>query len=159
MQFITVPNQRVVTIHKPAHKKGDFTTVGITVMLNAMQELSYSGFMLYCYFMLNADGFEQIISPAYILKNTALTKNTYHKAFHELESKGYLVQSANAKTLFDFYEIPKSGTPYTKKQDDAYQNSVENINKQKDKTDAQAPSRDALGSAHMNGDKIKFYDF
>ena len=157
MQFITVPNQRIVTIHKPLHKKGRFTTVGTLTMLDAMKRLSYSAFMLYCYLMLNADGFEQVLSPACICKNTALTKNTYHKAFHELEEAGYLVVRNNSKTQFDFYEISKTSMTHTKKEDDTYQKSVENINKQlEENKEAPAHAPEASGFAQNHS---LFYDF
>lgn len=159
MDFITVPNQRVVTIHKPPHKKGDFTTVGVSAMLAAMENLSYSEFMLYCYLMLNADGFRHMLSPTYIYRNTALTKNTYQRAFHELEKKGYLVQNPTAKTYFDFYEIPKSGTPCTQKHDAPYPKEVENINKQNENNNAQAPSLDATGAAPISKQEIEYFDF
>ena len=157
MKFITVPNQRIVTINKPVYKKGEFTTIGTAATMDAMKNLSYSAFMLYCYFMLNANNFQLVLSPAYIFENTALTKNTYHKAFHELESQGYLVREAPSTTKFNFYERPKTGKPCTEKQDDTYQKTVENINKQlEENKKAPALTPEASGFAQNHN---LFYNF
>lgn len=142
------PNQRNITIHKPRSKSGDFTTVNLTAAKTAMKNLSYSAYMLYSYFNLNADGFNYYPSKAHICQETALTKNTYYKAMQELECKGYLVPCPGYFSKFDFYESPKKGPCNTEKTDDVSQKSVENIYNNKDENKKlPTPELDAPGGA------------
>lgn len=102
------PNQRSITIHKPRSEPGEFTYINTSAALEAMANLSYSTYMLYSFFNLNADKFEYCPSPAYICEITALKRNTYYKAMDELKDKGYLVPHEESSTRFDFYERPIS---------------------------------------------------
>ena len=94
----------------------------------AMRNLSYSAFMLYAYCALNANSYEFGLSKAFLCENTALSKNTYYNAFHELKEKRYLVLHPGSTTKYDFYEDPKSGCSTTQKQDTVYQEQVQNTN-------------------------------
>ena len=152
------PNQRSITIHKQRSEAGEFTYINTLAAIEAMHDLSYSAYMLYSFFNLNANNFKCCPSPTYISEATALKRNTYYKAMDELEDKGYLVLQEGSSTRFDFYERPpKSGNETTKKQDDVYPKLVENTNNNIDNNETSARPLDALGS--LQRANSAFYNF
>ena len=122
------PNQRTIKIHKKPVVSGNFTTISVSATMHAMHDLSYSAYMLYSYLSLNADKYEFYLSKEFLCNNTALTRNTYYKAFDELEEKGYLVLRQGYDTKYDFYEFPKTGHTCAKKQDGVCPKTAENTN-------------------------------
>ena len=58
------------------------------------------------YLASNADNYTLALSPAAILQEIGLKRSTYHEKFHELEEKGYLVNTHG--NTFEFYEVPQA---------------------------------------------------
>ena len=100
MDFVTNPNQRRITYRKIAEKTG-YTKININAARQAMNNLSYSAFMLYSYMALNANNYEEWFSPALLVQRTYFT---------ELLEKGYLIQDEKWKRHYTFYE---GGINYT----------------------------------------------
>ena len=150
-------NQRTVKIHKKPVRPGKFTTISTAATMHAMHELSYSAYMLYSYLSLNADKYEFYLGKEFICNNTALTRNTYYRAFEELEEKGYLVLRDGFEAKYDFYEIPNAGRTYAQKQDSVYPKTAENTNNIEKNKESLALPLDAPGNAHSTA--IPIYDF
>ena len=85
----TYPNQKVIHIQKRTYED-NFLQVGNDEWQRAARELSGSAFKLYLYLAGNKDGFELALSQKAVEDTTGLSKNTYHRAVEELETKGYL---------------------------------------------------------------------
>ena len=100
----TVPNQRVVTVHRePA--KIDFLGIKNENWMNAARDLGAHALKLYLYFASNANGYTLALSPAAIRQAIGMARSTYHDQIDNLIAKGYLVPTgANS---FDFFEVPK----------------------------------------------------
>lgn len=100
----TVPNQRVVTIHRePA--KSDFLGIKNENWMYAARDLGAHALMLYLYFASNANGYTLALSPAAIRQAIGMPRSTYQDQLLKLMDKGYLIETgANS---FDFYEVPK----------------------------------------------------
>ena len=100
----TVPNQRVVTIHRePA--KSDFLGIKNENWMYAARDLGAHALMLYLYFASNANGYTLALSPAAIRQAIGMPRSTYQDQILKLMDKGYLIETgANS---FDFYEVPK----------------------------------------------------
>ena len=100
----TVPNQRVVTIHRePA--KSDFLGIKNENWMYAARDLGAHALMLYLYFASNANGYTLALSPAAIRQAIGMPRSTYQDQILKLIDKGYLIETgANS---FDFYEVPK----------------------------------------------------
>ena len=74
---MSVPNQRIIRIIKPAYKK-EFLQIGITEWQQAQREMTYGEFCLYLYLAGNANGFDLELSQAAFEKATGFKKTTYH---------------------------------------------------------------------------------
>ena len=100
----TVPNQRVVTVHRePA--KSDFLGIKNENWMCAARDLGAHALKLYLYFASNANNYTLALSPAAVRQTIGMARSTYQDQMENLIAKGYLVQSgANS---FDFYEVPK----------------------------------------------------
>lgn len=100
----TVPNQRVVTIHRePA--KSDFLGIKNENWQFAARDLGAFGLLLYLYFASNANGYTLALSPAAIRQAIGMARSTYHDQFARLVDKGYLVE--NSGNGYDFFELPQ----------------------------------------------------
>lgn len=100
----TVPNQRVVTIHREA-VKSDFLGIKNLNWQYAARDLGAHAFLLYIYLASNADGYNLALSPAAIRQAIGMARSTYHDQFVKLVDKGYLV--ANSGNGYNFYEVPQ----------------------------------------------------
>ena len=100
----TVPNQRVVTIHRePA--KTDFLGIKNENWMSAARDLGAHALKLYLYFASNANNYTLALSPAAVRQAIGMARSTYQDQIENLIAKGYLVPTgANS---FDFYEVPK----------------------------------------------------
>ena len=100
----TVPNQRVVTVHRePA--KIDFLGIKNENWMSAARDLGAHALKLYLYFASNANGYTLAMSPTAIRQAIGMARSTYHDQIDNLIAKGYLVPTgANS---FDFFEVPK----------------------------------------------------
>lgn len=109
----TVPNQRVVTIHRePA--KSDFLGIKNENWQFAARDLGAFGLLLYLYFASNANGYTLALSPAAIRQAIGMARSTYHDQFARLVDKGYLVESSG--NGYDFFELPQPRHGITQKE-------------------------------------------
>lgn len=104
----TVPNQRLVAIHRE-RAASDFLGIKNSSWQAAARDLGAHALMLYLYFASNANGFMLALSPAAIRQAVGMPQSTYRDQFIKLIDKGYLVQRGNSNT-YDFYEIPQRVT-------------------------------------------------
>ena len=101
----TVPNQRVVQIHRePA--KNNFLGIKNENWQAAARDLGAHAFLLYLYCAANRDDYTLALSPTAIRQGVGMARSTYHDQFHKLVDKGYLVPSTG--NTFEFYEAPKT---------------------------------------------------
>lgn len=85
----TYPNQKVIHIQKRSYED-NFLQVGNDEWQRAARDLSGSALKLYLYLAGNKDGYDLALSQKAVENATGLSKNTYHRAVEELETKGYL---------------------------------------------------------------------
>lgn len=101
----TVPNQRIVTIHRE-RASADFLGIKNSHWQAAARDLGAHALLLYLYFAANANGFTLALSPAAIRQAVGMPPQTYRDQFIKLIDKGYLIQRGESN-IYDFYEIPK----------------------------------------------------
>lgn len=104
----TVPNQRLVSIHRE-RAASDFLGIKNSSWQAAARDLGAQALMLYLYFASNANGFMLALSPAAVRQATGMPPSTYRDQFPKLLDRGYLVQRGNSN-IYDFYETPKRAT-------------------------------------------------
>ena len=115
----TVPNQRVVAIHRE-RAQSDFLGIKNSHWQAAARDLGAHALLLYLYFASNANGFTLALSPTAIRQTIGMPPQTYRDQFVKLIDKGYLVQRGNGNT-YDFYETPQHTTHTTQDDtDDGY---------------------------------------
>ena len=102
----TVPNQRIIRIHRQ-RASSDFLGIKNSNWQYAARDLGAHALMLYLYLAANADGFHLALSPAAIRQSIGMPQSTYRDQFLRLIDKGYLVQSGTGNT-YDFYELPQT---------------------------------------------------
>ena len=96
----TVPNQRVVAIHRET-TKSDFLGIKNTNWQAAARDLGAQALLLYLYFASNANGYTFALSLVAIRQAIAMPSSTYRDQFLKLVDKGYLVQRGEGNT-YDF---------------------------------------------------------
>ncbi len=104
MANYTVPNQRVINIHREKVSV-DFLGIQNLNWQAAARDLGAHALMLYLYLASNADGYNLALSPSAIRQAIGMPRSTYHDQFTKLVEKGYLVQGSG--NSFDFYEKPQ----------------------------------------------------
>ena len=110
----SVPNQSIVTIHKPQYKE-NFLQVAIDEWQTAFNKLpARISFAMYIYLCSNADGFPLALSPADFMKQLHVSKSSYDRAVDDLLAAGYLMMRNDKKNTMDFYTSPQP-TTYVKK--------------------------------------------
>ena len=112
----TVPNQRLVAIHRE-RASSDFLGIKNSHWQAAARDLGAHALMLYLYFASNANGFMLALSPAAIRQAVGMPSSTYRDQFVRLVDKGYLVQRGDSNT-YDFYETPQRATHTEKDETD-----------------------------------------
>ncbi len=142
----TVPNQRVVQIHRE-RAASDFLGIKNANWQAAARDLGAHALLLYLYFASNADGFTLALSPAAIRQTVGMPPQTYRDQFVKLLDKGYLVQKKG--NLYAFYETPQ------KKQEE----TADGLNSTKDDTPtvfdtASAVQNATASSREINKDNI-----
>lgn len=105
----TVPNQRVLTIHKePTDKQHKYTVNNLEAMGEAAKRLqSKGGFKLYMYLAKNQEMERWVLSSSHFCEWSGLGIAAYRTAFNELEKEGYLIPKDKTKekeTIFTFYD-------------------------------------------------------
>ena len=105
MTDYTVPNQRTVRIHRE-RATANFLGIKNENWQAASRDLGAHGLQLYLYLASNADNYTLALSPVAVRQAIGLKRSTYHDKFHELEEKGYLVNTHG--NTFEFYEVPQA---------------------------------------------------
>ena len=105
----TVPNQRVLTIHKePTDKEHKYTVNNLEAMGEAARRLqSKGGFKLYMYLAKNQDKYNFALSSTDFCEWSGLGIAAYRSAFNELEKEGYLIPKDKEKekeSIFTFFD-------------------------------------------------------
>ena len=100
------PNQRTVTIHKPAYNR-DFVQVDIDDWQEAYATLTRSGFGLYLYCCGNKDGYKLELSSAAIQNALHISDSSYRRAVEELLEHGYFIPKNKTNTKYDFFTTPQ----------------------------------------------------
>lgn len=110
------PNQRTVTIHKPAYSR-NFVQVDIDDWQEAYATLTRSGFGLYLYCCGNKDDFKLELSSAAVQNALHISDSSYRRAVEELLEYGYFIPKNKTNTKFDFFTTsqPTSYVPKPKK--------------------------------------------
>lgn len=101
----TFPNQRMVKVHRE-RATANFLGIKNENWQAASRDLGAHGLQLYLYLASNADNYTLALSPAAVRQAIGLKRSTYHDKFHELEDKGYLVNSHG--NTYEFYEVPQA---------------------------------------------------
>ena len=105
----TVPNQRIVKIHR-IKPEGNFLGIKNEHWQAAARDLGAHGLMLYLYLSANADNFSLALSPSDIGKTIGMPTSTYRDHLRNLINKGYLVQKDDGSNIYDFFEVPQRAT-------------------------------------------------
>ena len=102
----TVPNQRVLTIHKePTDKQHKFTCNSLEALGEAAKRLqSKGGFKLYMYLAKNQDKYNFALSSSDFCNWSGLGIAAYRTAFEELEKQGYLIINGSSTNNYIFYD-------------------------------------------------------
>lgn len=105
----TVPNQRVLTIHKePTDKEHKYTVNNLEALGEAARQLqSKGGFKLYMYLSKNQDNYSFALSSTDFCAWSGLGLVAYNTSFKELIDKGYLIPkdaSKKKEIIYTFYD-------------------------------------------------------
>ena len=99
----TYANQKVIRINKDKCTS-DFLQIDNSEWHEAVKTLSASAFILYLYLASNNDGFRLALSQRAVQNAPGLSKASYHRAFEELWSAGYLTLEEG--NCYSFSTIP-----------------------------------------------------
>lgn len=106
---MSVPNQKIILIKRESDKaRKDFFKVSNENLNEAMYNLKPSTFMLWVYFADNANGYKMDLYPVDFCTKCRISDSTYRRGMKELQEKGYLVQSDQAKNIWLFKEVSTS---------------------------------------------------
>lgn len=102
----TVPNQRVLTIHKePTDKQHKYTCNSLEALGEAAKRLqSKGGYKLYMYLAKNQDKYNFALSSSDFCNWSGLGIAAYRTAFEELEKQGYLIINGSSTNNYIFYD-------------------------------------------------------
>lgn len=103
----TVPNQRVIRIHRE-RASSDFLGIKNENWMAASRVLGATALRLYLYLASNADNFMLALSPLALERDVGMPRSTFYDQFRKLVNYGYLVQTGGNQ--YDFYEVPQSAT-------------------------------------------------
>ena len=105
----TVPNQRTITTKKAAHSGSKaeeyYTPINLIALKEAMQHLGGNAFKMWCYLGKNQNNYTFALSKVDTMAWCGFSKNTYTAAFNELVKEGYLIESKEGSSHYDFYEV------------------------------------------------------
>ena len=104
--FATVPNQRIVHIHRdlPNYKEGYYLSVKKENFAKAYRNLNATGFVLWLYFASNTDNYNLAFSPQAVNNDIGMPISTCRDQIKLLIEKGYLVPHSEGSNVYDFYE-------------------------------------------------------
>lgn len=107
------PNQKLVIIHRAIcdkeHIYAPFNRKAMELAMKKMNGRNASGFLVWCYLSLNADGFELALSNKDALVRAGIKKDSYDSGVSLLIENGYLVQKEG--NTYDFYQFPNGVEP------------------------------------------------
>ena len=104
--FETVPNQKVVCIHR--EKLNDcFLGINKETFLAAYKALNATALALYLYFASNKDGYTFALSPKAIQADLGMPQSTCQDQIKKLIEMGYLVPRKENSNIYDFHEYPE----------------------------------------------------
>ena len=110
---MSVPNQRIIYIHKENKPKDQFVALNIDVMKAVYCDLKNAyTFYLYLCLCANKNGYKMEFSPKGIAVRFGLHENTARDQFKKLVEKGYLIPPAAGHNIYNFYAEP----PHIKEQ-------------------------------------------
>ena len=96
-------NQRHVrSIKLPADKNHPYSFFNVAAMRIASNTLTGGAFKLYVYFCSYGPSYHEYIGKKNIELNTGLSKNSYLRAFKELEQHGYIQHDPNSQSPDDY---------------------------------------------------------
>lgn len=125
----TVPNQKVITVHKEkVDKQHLFTANNLEALFEAMYNLvSTVGFKLYMYIAKNRDDFSFALSSSDFCQKANCGMRAYNTAVEELIRKGYLVRVKETETIYNFYEKarPQENSIFMEESENAEINFIE----------------------------------
>lgn len=105
----TVENQRVITTNKEpcSSKSADqyYTAINLKALELAMSSLSPNAFKMWVYLAKNQNNYTFALSKVDTMAWCGFSKNTYTAAFNELVKEGYLIESKEGSSHYDFYEV------------------------------------------------------
>lgn len=113
LKIKTVPNQRVITIHKePTDRQHKYTINNLEALNLAVNDLqSKVGIKLYLYFASNQNEYRFALSSSDFCEWAGCGIKAYNTAFEELEKKGYLIQKIGTETIYTFYDKAQNKQP------------------------------------------------
>ena len=100
---MSVPNQRIVKIHKPKYRE-NFLQIGIDEWQAAVKVMTKCEFALYLYLAGNTDGFNLELSRQAFENATGYKKTAYNDAVNKLIQLGYIVHKGG--NFYHFYTSP-----------------------------------------------------
>lgn len=125
--FRTVPNQKIVNIHRDMPQKGEtepFLTIKTKNLFEAYRNLhSIGGLALYLYFASNKDGYSFALSPQAIENEIGIPHTTYNDNINRLILNGYLVRRGNGN-VYDFRETNSESGKEVKPQNSKNENEI-----------------------------------
>lgn len=104
---MSVPNQRVIQIGQRVERNKDnvYATMNIDALQYAMKTLNgNSGLLLWLYLNKNHDNFFPIELSQKACAEWGLLKDSYYRAFNELEKHGFLRRKQDNSNIYLFYE-------------------------------------------------------
>ena len=106
---MTVPNQRLIYIHKDNKQKDPFVALNVDIMKTVYCDLKNAyTFYLYLCLCANRNGYKVEFSPKGIAVRFGLHENTARDHFKKLIQKGYLVPPAAGHNIYNFYAEPQN---------------------------------------------------
>ena len=102
---MSVPNQKIIYIKRSSDKdKVDFFKVSNNNLDQAAKDLDGKSFKLWVYLADNKDGYRKEMYPVDFCNWSGLSDSSYRRAWEELETKGYVIQSPKVKNMYLFKE-------------------------------------------------------
>lgn len=101
----TVPNQKIIHIHRAKLKDTQFLQIRKDHWYAANKDLTPYGLQLYLYLAGNKEGYDLALSQV-DAEEAGIAKTTFHKYVKILIEKGYLVPRGEGSNIYDFYETP-----------------------------------------------------
>lgn len=92
MVIQTVPNQKIITVHKePCNKSALYCVINLDAMRSASKELTAGAFRLWCFYASNQNGYTFATGNSIALETMGIKRDAYDRATRELMTCGYLV--------------------------------------------------------------------